>query len=107
MALDIADIPFHDAEIVSLHLHRGGPSLRLELEVLPGTPAAYSVVLVFEDVSDLELGGFNNQNVLFDLQRVPRGAGGWDVELHSSYGVGGRFDCSDVSCERLPSSSQG
>lgn len=56
-------------------------------------PEAWVERLRFIDVSDVEIGGFNEQNVLFDV-KAERGSDGlWSVNLESSYGLGGQFRC--------------
>ena len=52
--------------------------------------------LRFSDVSEVELGDFNHQNVLFDLLAEPRPDNRLGIALQSSYGLGGSFECSGV-----------
>ena len=83
--------PLHDAEVVSLRLERGGPSTppSLELDVcFVGSRDQLLVRFRFEDIADLELAGFNHQNVLFDIAFRRATADGWEVELDSTYGLG-------------------
>jgi hypothetical protein len=47
-------------------------------------------------VSAVEIGGFNEQNVLFDLKAERASDGLWDVKLESSYGLAGEFRCRSV-----------
>lgn len=87
------DLPFHDAEVVRLSLDREGPTLDMEIEVFAQTPGSRLERLRFVDVSELEIGGFNHQNVLFDV-KAERGPDElWSVRLESSYGLGGEFRC--------------
>jgi hypothetical protein len=98
MATDEAlpGVSFHDAEIVVLHLDRDGPTLDLEMECVYPPSDAGTVCLRFERVTELELSGFNNQNVLFDLEATQAADGMWDVRLSPSYGVEAVFRCSSV-----------
>lgn len=87
---------FHDAEVLSLRLDRSGPTLELDVEVFAQQPDARLVRLRFRNVTDLEIGEFNDQNVLFDL-RAERGDDDlYDVTLLSSYGLGGYFRCATI-----------
>jgi hypothetical protein len=47
-------------------------------------------------VSDLDVGGVNQQNVLFDLKVVEAADEILEVTLESSYGLGGTFRCTSV-----------
>jgi hypothetical protein len=97
---DFSDLTFHDAEVLRVSLDREGPTLDLEIEVFAQMPQARIERVRFAEVSDLEIGGFNEQNVLFDV-RAEQGADGlWDVHLQSSYGLGGGFRCRSI--QHLP-----
>jgi hypothetical protein len=93
----LPDVPFHDAEVLAIRLDREGPTLELDVEVFAQLPEAQLVRLRFTDVSDLEIGGFNGQNVLFDLRVEPGADDLFDVTLESSYGLGGSFRCAGVT----------
>ncbi|HEV2617276.1 MAG TPA: hypothetical protein VGU63_11790 [Candidatus Acidoferrales bacterium] len=98
---------FHDAEIISLHLARRGESALRVYPYHPDKPACVDFVL--DDVSDLELGDFSSQNVIFSL----------DVEavidqtkekairltLGPCYGLAGRIDARRVRVELVPGES--
>jgi len=101
---------FHDAEIVRLHLDRGGPSgptLEFTLFgwgwngiVLPSglyDRANLSLVHFRCDglEEDNEFGGFNHQNVLRSL-RFERIGELIQVEMSPSFGIGGQFTCRSV-----------
>jgi tetratricopeptide (TPR) repeat protein len=58
-------VSFHDAEVVSLHLNREGPS-RLQL-LVSGTRSTARVTFVLADWIDTTLNGFSHQNVIGDL----------------------------------------
>jgi hypothetical protein len=93
---DFPDLPFHDAEVVRLLLDRDGPTLELDIEVFAQLPKARIERLRFLDVDEVEIGGFNEQNVLFDV-KAERGSDGlWNVKLQSSYGLNGEFRCRTV-----------
>jgi hypothetical protein len=107
---------FHDAEILTMVLDRGGPTLLVRILIgVPirppetWTPEAvkawthFEVSLRFNEVDSLELCELNHQNVIGDLvlssiteerrsklateERVK-------VEIHSVWGLGGSFTCS-------------
>jgi Immunity protein 50 len=88
-------VSFHDAEVQALRLDREGPTLHLDVAV--AFPELRIVHLRFERVTDVELDGFNEQNVLFDLKVVTANDGRLDVELQSSYGLGGSLRCASIS----------
>jgi hypothetical protein len=106
---------FHDAEIYGLRLDSGQRAdgvVRLELDIhvfaVDGVrPDGHLnfvshtlTTLEFEEVEALELDGFGNQNVLFDLnfKEVSLAAGRQiEVGLSSSHGLGGSFRCRTVS----------
>ena len=102
---------FHDAEIVSLHLHRSDPSIlaiyawnmtdkidasghyELEQEAL--------VTFTLLGVSDLELADFSVQNVISSLQ-VERRDTGIRITLSPCYGLCGTLDAESVSVVVTP-----
>jgi hypothetical protein len=108
---------FHDAEIQALRLDSGQrsqstPTLELGVHVFAVAPASqensYSfglhtlVTLEFADIEDLELWGFQHQNVLSDLviRDLSHDIGkkaSVQVELPTSFGLGGRFRCRQVA----------
>lgn len=90
------DLPFHDAEVLRVSLDRDGPSLEMEIELFAQMPEARVERLRFTEVSEVEIGGFNEQNVLFDVKAERDAEGVWAVRLDSSYGVGGEFKCRTV-----------
>ena len=93
---DFPDLPYHDAEVLRVSLDRQGPTLELDVEVFAQQPEARIERLRFLDVSEVEIGGFNEQNVLFDVKAEQGSDGMWDVMLQSSYGLGGEFRCRTV-----------
>jgi hypothetical protein len=52
--------------------------------------------MTFAEIADVELYGFNEQNVLFDLKITRASDGLFDVKLESSYGFGGNFRCASI-----------
>lgn len=76
---------FHDAEVVWLRLDREGQTLGL----------------LFRQVEGLDLGGFNEQNVLFELTITEAsgdsGQPQFDVVFWPCYGVSAAFSCRSVS----------
>lgn len=90
---------FHDAEILSLELDRAGAACRFRVHAFEITGVvdqaghfvlARHAVVSFElgGVTDLELTGFNHQNVLGGL-RIGREADGYRVELAPCWGLSG------------------
>jgi hypothetical protein len=61
------------------------------------------VTLRFEGVTQVELSGLNEQNVLFDVKFTEAGDGLWDVDLQSSYGLGGQLRCASYGLRRSSS----
>lgn len=83
---------FHDAEVHSIHLDRNGPSVRLELR----TPAANHgarVALDCIEIEDIELYGFNHQNVLAELVLSEHRPGALKLGLEGIFGVSGFIIC--------------
>jgi immunity protein 50 of polymorphic toxin system len=106
---------FHDAEVLHLHLNRVGAS-RLSIHawnILPEVEATghyrtekHAVVTFeLEDISDLELSDFSQQNVLAQLD-VVRDSSGVHVRLYPSYGIGGRIDAGNVMVSLAPGMPQ-
>jgi hypothetical protein len=92
----LPDVSFHDAEVLAVRVDRDLPSVELDVEVFPRTDRARTYRLRFDEVSNLELGGVNEQNALFDLTAV-RGPDNWAVRVEPSYGLGGSFNCRHIS----------
>jgi hypothetical protein len=106
---------FHDAEVLSLQLDRRGelgepgPSLTLVIHLFKATGQRdlrggmawgthTAATLLFASVSELTLEGFNNQNVLWDLDIVELAAPAvpersFSVELSTSHGLAASFFC--------------
>lgn len=99
---------FHDSEVLSLSLDANGhePSLDLHVYVYERIPDAntkgrlksaneYRLALRFTAITNLELDGFNHQNVLSDLYFDRR-----DESLHvlgeTIYGLQIEFDCTEI-----------
>ena len=97
---------FHDAEILSLHLNREGTS-RLIIQpyhVLSGEtvsgayPEPVQVIVVFtlEGVVDLELAGFNHQNVIYGL-KIREAPNGYQLTLEDCFGLAGTISATRIS----------
>jgi hypothetical protein len=93
----LPDRSFHDAEVRIVRLDRDGPTLDIQVEVDPQLPNAEVVQLRFGEISELEIRGINEQNVLFDLRVNPRADGSFDVALESSHGLSGTFHCASIT----------
>ncbi|HVA18491.1 MAG TPA: hypothetical protein VMV59_12345 [Candidatus Dormibacteraeota bacterium] len=98
---------FHDAEIISLHLARGGESLLRVYPYYPEKPATVDFVL--EGVTDLELWDFSSQNVIFslDLESVVDQTKEKAIRLTLSpcYGLAGHIDAKRVRVKLAPGKS--
>ena len=110
---------FHDAEILRVRHDRGegdddAPSLEADFHVwvLPNGDAGAGdelirqhgslVTLRFDGVDELDLHGFNGQNVLSaleieDLSQLDQPETRWGVTLPSLYGMGGSFVCAAIT----------
>lgn len=106
---------FHDSEVLSIHLDREGPAIEMRVHLFEGFREENSdriswrnhtvATLKFSRVVEVQLDGFNNQNVIFDfaIESVAKepGVAMWDgpayrIEIDSSYGVGGSFICRSI-----------
>jgi hypothetical protein len=117
---------FHDAEIVSLNLHRRAAST-LSLHAWNTTRDVddrgyfildrHAVVTFFlEEILDLQLDGFSHQNVIFGLclrralERPDRRPFYWldpspndyEIELEPCFGLDGKIRCRKVSVAFVP-----
>jgi hypothetical protein len=120
---------FHDAEIISFHLNRAGPStLSIHTWEITGTvdPRGFyalkkDVVVTFtlEEIERLELDGFSHQNVIgsLELNRVEAGTSSfgmqwvdpsrsqpdlYEIILHPCYGLSGTLRARRVSISLAP-----
>jgi Immunity protein 50 len=101
------DLPtFHDAEVLSLELDRKGPTCRMRVHTWEMTgevdEAGYfaldrHVVVSFElgGVTELNLEGFNHQNVIFGLF-IERSGDRYRVELEPCFGLSGTIAAKTV-----------
>ena len=80
-----------------MRLNREGPTLELDTLLVASEGRQGVLTLRFNEVTDLQLGGFNEQNVLFDLTLERGTDGSYEVTLQSSYGLSGTFRCSGIS----------
>lgn len=102
---------FHDAEIVSLHLNRKGNSfvrvhtweMTKEVDQNGYYVLAKHIVVEFilENISGLNLNGFNQQNVVFgiDLEKTDSG---FRLTLQGCYGMEGSIDAERVFLRLVP-----
>jgi Immunity protein 50 len=108
---------FHDAEVLRIRLDRGeglsGASLEADIHAWEMTPEVDArgffvlrhhtlVTLRFDDIAELDLHGFNHQNVLWDLKlerlsELESAREQWSVALPTSHGVSARFVCARIS----------
>ena len=114
---------FHDAEIISLHLNRTGPST-LSIHTWEITDTVDSkgfyvlekqaiVTFTLEEIENLELEGFSHQNVLggLELNRIEASTSGrqgirpdlYETVLHPCYGLSGSIRAQQVSIALTPS----
>jgi hypothetical protein len=92
---------FHDAEILSCRIERRGPTVEIDVEAFAGTERAVRYRLRFLEVTELELQGVSEQNVVFDLTAV-HGGDSWDVTIVPSYGLSGTLRCREIESSTLP-----
>jgi hypothetical protein len=87
---------FHDAEILSVHILRSGPST-VTLSVVDAHPPDV-VTFMFEEIEYLDLHGedADGQNVIFDLS-VGTSNGLTTVTFHPCYGLSGYITAKRVS----------
>jgi hypothetical protein len=106
---------FHDAEVTSIELHRQGIS-RIRVHCFSTTGRTNSrghyvtekhaiVTLLLEDITNMELSDFNNQNVLFSLRVQQKES--FEVFLEGIYGVTGRIAAERLSLELKPGMPEG
>jgi len=113
---------FHDAEVVRCVLERAdpdgaGPSIFTDVHVYEMTGDAGAdgacvlknhtlVSFRFAGVAEVALDGFNHQNVLralaiVDIRDRQMERFNYEVKFSSSFGMGARFLCRDVTIERV------
>jgi hypothetical protein len=102
---------FHDAEILSLHLNRKGTSsLRVhawhttkEVDVKGHYVMAKHIVIefIFENVSELTLNGFSQQNVISGLG-IEKIGSGFRVTLGECYDLAGSIEPERISLRTSP-----
>jgi len=106
--------PFHDAEVLQLHLNRRGVSIlsvhawrMTEKTHQSDGPRQYvsekHAIVRFElaAISDLDLSGFSTQNVLAALH-IERNGEIFHLRLEPLYGIGGRIDAGQCSVTFKP-----
>ena len=113
---------FHDAEITKLNLERAlvvrADDVTLAMEVLVRVFASSysaetnyeypllksaSLAFLFSGAADIELAGFNHQNVVESISAISdeQTDGRIIVAIDPIFGVGGSFSCSAVTVELL------
>jgi hypothetical protein len=119
---------FHDAEILSLSLNRAGPSLLIlhgwTMSDVFGADGYFLlekravVTFILEEITDLQLQGFNHQNVIDDLclKRVSAYSGRsrhsltaeppeiFELLMEDCYGLSGHIRARRVSVSFVPGS---
>jgi hypothetical protein len=102
---------FHDAEIVGVELNRMARS-RIKVHTFATTDEVNSrgyyvtvkhalVSFLLENISDLNLAGFNDQNVISGLN-VQKTEDGYELFLDGCYGIAGRVKCAQLLVEIEP-----
>ncbi len=110
---------FHDAEVLGLSLDRHGATCRLSVHTFEMTQEvdngqyvmAKHIVVAFElsGVTELNLSGFNHQNVIYGLSLTRKSHGGFCLELQPCWGISGDIEARDVKISLepgMPSGSQ-
>jgi Immunity protein 50 len=97
---------FHDAEIVSVHLNRRGPSslvihtwsMTNEVDERGCYLLEKHVVVEFvlDEVAELDFDGFNHQNVIFGLDLEKKGEG-FVLTLDHCYGLAGTIEAKKIA----------
>ena len=106
---------FHDSEILSIALSRVGAS-RVQIHAFAMTDQIdqrgyYTtdrhaiVTFLLEDITNLELGGFNNQNVISSLV-LRKEATGYVFVLGGCYGIEGSITAGRIRVEMEPGMPQ-
>ena len=102
---------FHDAEVLSLDLHRAGPStLKIHTFEISNQVTGRGflvctkhvvVTFIIEEITDLPLDGFNRQNSLLglDLTQADRG---YELKLEASHGLDGTIKAGRIHLELQP-----
>ena len=98
---------FHDAEIVSIRLARSGPST---IQVYPYSPERPATVeFVLDEITDLKLEDFSQQNVIGGLSvgpaLMPDGQDGFRLRIFSLFGIGGHIDARRIRMNLIPGAS--
>lgn len=92
---------FHDAEIIELHLVRGGAST-LTINLAPSIPGLEKGIVrfTFHDVRGLDLQEFNRQNVIGRLS-LDSEADGIVINMAPCYGLNGQITAARIEVELL------
>lgn len=98
---------FHDGEVISLNLARKGESVLRLYPCYPNKPA--TVDFIFEEITDLELDDFSQQNVIMALyieevvDQTNKKA--FRFTLVPCYGLAGYIDARRVRVQLVPGKS--
>ena len=125
---------FHDAEVLDVHLFRGGIKLKEKRYLFPVLTTKLHVweltnevnqqgyfvlrkhtltTMRFHDVLDLRMEGFNQQNAILQLsitrnQTSENPAGAFVVNFDPAFGMGAAFTCSRIEVvDAVPCSDDG
>lgn len=89
---------FHDAEVLELHLDRAGRSW---IKIYHTWTKQAVVTFNMENVTDLELADFSQQNVIGDLE-LKETPTGLRLTLTPCYGLAGYLEAERMSVELSP-----
>ena len=102
---------FHDAEVVSISLNRESDSTlsvhtwqmtdRVDERGFYVLQKHVKVEFTLNDISALELSGFNDQNVLFGLV-LSQGPEGYELQLDPCYGLAGSITAKRIAIQIEP-----
>lgn len=102
---------FHDSEIIHLHLNRSGPSSlmihtwetteRLNSQGYCETEKHIVVEFVLDEISNLTLDDFSNQNVISSLA-VTRSDSGFRLTMGPCYGLSGSVEVQNIIIRLAP-----
>jgi hypothetical protein len=98
---------FHDAEIISLTLSRRDESVLRVYPYAPEKPA--TVEFLLNEITDLQLADFSNQNVIRSLTieqvSAKQGESVIRIKLHPCYGLAGHLDAKEIRVNLRPGKS--
>ena len=102
---------FHDAEVLALHLNRSSPSTltvhtwhptnQVDEKGYFGMEKHVVVDFILKEVSELNISGFNHQNVISRLT-IEKLSEGFRLTLNDCYGLAGTIEARDLSIRLTP-----